>query len=75
MDGFEKFIKGLRDDRDIPEKVRKQYEDTLADLPKERRRETHSGGVNLRGWQQDWRRCWDLVFSVWEIRQRRKSFH
>ena len=33
MDGFEKFIRGLKDDRNIPEQVRKQYEDTLADLP------------------------------------------
>lgn len=33
MDGFEKFIKGLKDDKNIPEQVRKQYEDTLADLP------------------------------------------
>ena len=44
MDGFEKFIKGLRDDRNIPEQVRKQYEDTLADLPEGNAEEKRTAG-------------------------------
>lgn len=44
MDGFEKFIKGLKDDRNIPEQVRKQYEDTLADLPEGKAEEKRTAG-------------------------------
>ncbi len=44
MDRFEKFIKGLKDDRNIPEHVRKQYEDTLADLPEGKVEEKRTAG-------------------------------
>lgn len=44
MDGFEKFIKGLKDDRNISEHVRKQYEGTLADLPEGKVEEKRTEG-------------------------------
>lgn len=33
MERFESFIRGLKDDRSIPERVKQQYENTLAELP------------------------------------------